>query len=91
MFLLWWLCIWCKNPGLMKFGLFKFNFCPNLVVLASIGGDLPHGQAENRVDFYIYIQFDVEGQGQSTPLNNRDLNQGVLHCWSKFSDPSLNG
>ena len=22
--------------------------------------------------------------------NNRDLNQGVLHFWSKFDDPSLN-
>ena len=26
-----------------------------------------------------------------TPQNNRDLNQGLLHPWSKFSDPSLNG
>ena len=25
------------------------------------------------------------------PQNNRDLNQGVLHLWSKFGDPSLNG
>ena len=23
--------------------------------------------------------------------NNRDLNQGILHLWSKFGDPSLNG
>ena len=23
--------------------------------------------------------------------NNRDLNQGTLHLWSKFGDPSLNG
>ena len=26
-----------------------------------------------------------------TPQNNRDLNQCVLHLWSKFGDPSLNG
>ena len=26
-----------------------------------------------------------------TPQNNRDLNQGILHIWSKFGDPSLNG
>ena len=26
-----------------------------------------------------------------TPQNNRDLNQGLLHLWSKFGDPSLNG
>ena len=37
------------------------------------------------------VKFDLEGQGQLPPLNNRDLNQGVLHLWSKFGDPSLNG
>ena len=25
------------------------------------------------------------------PQNKRDLNQGPLHIWSKFGDPSLNG
>ena len=25
------------------------------------------------------------------PPNNRDLNQGLLHLWSTFGDPSLNG
>ena len=25
------------------------------------------------------------------PQNNRDLNQGILHLWSKFGGPSLNG
>ena len=25
------------------------------------------------------------------PQNNRDLNQGLLHFWSKFGDPSWNG
>ena len=25
------------------------------------------------------------------PQNNRDLKQGLLHLWSKFGDPSLNG
>ena len=25
------------------------------------------------------------------PQNNRALNQGLLHLWSKFGDPSLNG
>ena len=25
------------------------------------------------------------------PQNNRDLNQGLLHLWSKFGDPSLKG
>ena len=26
-----------------------------------------------------------------TPKNNMDLYQGILHLWSKFGDPSLNG
>ena len=26
-----------------------------------------------------------------SPLNKRDLNQGLLHLWSKIGDPSLNG
>ena len=25
------------------------------------------------------------------PQNNRDLNQVILHLWSKFGDPSLKG
>ena len=25
------------------------------------------------------------------PQNYRDFNQGILHLWSKFGDPSLNG
>ena len=36
----------------------------------------------------ILVKFDLDGQGQSTPQNNRDLNQAVLHLWSKFSDAS---
>ena len=27
----------------------------------------------------------------TTPKNNRDLNQGLLHLWSKIGDTSLNG
>ena len=55
-----------------------------------------HGQAQNGVNFDFEVKFDLEGQGQSPPpppkkKNNRDLNQGLLHLWSKFGDPSLNG
>ena len=25
------------------------------------------------------------------PQNNRDLNQCILHLWSKFGNPNLNG
>ena len=66
-------------------------FCPDLVVLASIGGDLLHGTTENGVNFHFQVQFDIEGQGQLPPKNNRDLNQVVLHLCFKFGDPSLNG
>ena len=42
-------------------------------------------------NFWFEVKFDLEGQGQSPPKNNRDLNQVRLHLWSKFVDPSLNG
>ena len=69
---------------------------PNLVALAWTGDELLRGQAQNGVDFYFEVKFDLEGQGQSPPpkkktKNNRDLNQGLLHLWYKFGDPSLNG
>ena len=39
----------------------------------------------------FYVKFDLEGQGQLPSKNNRDINQGNLHLWSKFCDPSWNG
>ena len=39
----------------------------------------------------FWVKFDLEGQGQSPPQNTRDLNQSILHLWSKFGGPSLNG
>ena len=39
---------------------------------------------------FLKVKFDLEGQGQC-PQNDRDLNQVILHIWSKFGDPSLNG
>ena len=50
-----------------------------------------NSQAQNGVNFDFEIRFDIEGQDQSTPITSRDLNQGLLHLWSKFGDPSLNG
>ena len=64
---------------------------PNFVVLAWTGDELSHGQAQNGVNFDFEVKFDFEGQGQSPPQNNKDLNQGLLHLWSKFGDPSWNG
>ena len=63
----------------------------NLVILAWTGDELSRGQAQNGVSFDFEVKFDLEGHGQSPPQNDRDLNQGLLHLWSKVSDPSLNG
>ena len=62
---------------------------PNFVALTWTGDELSRGQAQNGVNFDFEVKFDLEGQGQSPPQNNSDLNQGLLH--SKFGDPSLNG
>ena len=35
------------------------------------------------------VRFDMSNS--INPQNNRDLNQGTLHLWSKFGDPSLKG
>ena len=40
---------------------------PNLVALAWTGDELSHGQAQNGVNFYFEVKFDLEGQGQSPP------------------------
>ena len=61
----------------------------NLVVLAWTGDELSRGQAQNGVNFDFEVKFDLDGQGQSPPQNYKNLNQGLLHIWSKFGDPSL--
>ena len=38
-----------------------------MVVLASIGGGLWHGQAQDGIAFYFGVKFDLKGQRQSTP------------------------
>ena len=42
-------------------------FVPNLEIVIYIGGELWHGQAQNGVNFYFEVKFDLEGQGQSPP------------------------
>ena len=42
-------------------------FVQNLKIVTSIGGELWHGQAQNGVNFYFEVNFDREGQGQSSP------------------------
>ena len=38
----------------------------------------------------LKVIFD-QGSRSIAPQNNRHLNQGILHLWSKFGDSSLNG
>ena len=44
-----------------------YIFCPNLMVLAWICGELWRGQAQNGVNLAFQVKFDLEGQGQSPP------------------------
>ena len=41
--------------------------CRNLVILARTGGELSRGQAQNGVNVYFEVEFDLEGQDQSSP------------------------
>ena len=47
-------------------------------------------QAQTGVNFDLKLNLTLKAKGNQ-PQNNRDLNQGLLHLWSKFADPSLNG
>ena len=72
-------------------GILTKVFCtsgPNLVALAWTGDELSHGQAQNGVNFELKLNLTLKVQ-VNHPQNNRDLNQGLLHLWSKFGDPSL--
>ena len=42
-------------------------FVPNLEIATSIGDELWHAQAQNGENFDFWVQFDLEGQGQSPP------------------------
>ena len=56
-----------------------------------MGEELLCGQAQNEENLDLFdLIFDLEDQSIA-PQNNRDLNQVVLHLWSKFGDPNLNG
>ena len=48
------------------------------------------GQDQNEVNFVFLIKLDLECQDKLSHKNS-DLNQGLLHIWSKFGDPGLNG
>ena len=86
MVVIWWLCISSSCTS-----------GPNLVILAWMVDALWCGQAQNVVNFDFDPKFDLDGKitkrqtNNKKNKNNRNLNQGVLHLWSKFGDPSLNG
>ena len=40
--------------------------------------------------FHILSKIWPRRSKSIAPQINRDLNQGILHLWSKFGDPSLN-
>ena len=49
-------------------------------------------RAQNWLNFDFEVKLDLHDQGQSpSETINRCLNQVILHRWSKFGDPSLNG
>ena len=54
-----------KSIGILK--VLRCIFGPNLEILTLISCDLLHRQAQNVINFYIEVQFDLESQGQSTP------------------------
>ena len=57
---------------------------PNLVFLAWMGNELLRGQAQNGVNFYYKVKFDLKGQGQSPPKT-----RGILTKVFSTSGPNL--
>ena len=74
-----------------------FIFCANFVILASIGGDLSRGQAQNGINCDFKIRFDLETQSQPTPRTTRILNNMfstsgpnlVTLAWTVTSYPAI--
>ena len=68
-------CIFCS-----KFVNCNFNW---LWIMAWTGSKLGK--------FWLWSSIWLRRSRSIAPQHNRDLNQGLLHHWSKFCDPSLNG
>ena len=68
-------------------------FCapgPNLVILAWTVNDSLRGQYNKCCKFYLGSLFWPWSSRSITSKTNRNLNQGLLHIWSKFCNPSFN-
>ena len=57
-------------------------------ILTRIFGYVSDEQAQNEIKFDFQVKFHFEGQNESHQ-NNMNLNQGVLHRWSKFGDQRM--
>ena len=64
-------------------------FVPNLEIVTSIGGELWTSSKWGK--FWLWSSILPWRSRSIVPQNYRDLNQGILHLWSKFGDPSWNG
>ena len=62
---------------------------PNLVFLTWTGDGLWYRQTQNGVNLDWSLMWPWKSRSIASQ-NNRDLNQGLLHLWSKLGDPSLN-
>ena len=60
------------------------------MALAWTGDELSRRQAKNGVNFYLKLHLTLKFK-VNHPQNRRYLNQGLLHLWPKFGDPSWNG
>ena len=65
-------------------------FGPNLVILAWTADGVMVRKSSKWGKIWLSSSILPWRSRSIIPKNNRDLNQGVLHLWSKFADPSLN-
>ena len=74
----------CQTQSTPKtVGILTRVFCtsgPNFVVLAWTGDELSREQAQNEVNFYFEVKFDLEGQGQS-PHKTRGILTKVFYIY----------
>ena len=64
---------------------------PNLVALAWTGDDVIAQTSSKWDKFWLWSSIWPWRSRSIAPKTHRDLDQGLLHLWSKFGDPSLNG
>ena len=73
-----------SSPKLGIWTVLRCIFVPNLEIVTSIAGELWYGQAQNGVNFFFDITFDLEGQGQS-PSKTIGIWNKVFYTYSPNS------